>query len=126
MSAVSFIAEHIMGFERGRCQGTCGGGNTTSDGGCETWQYCDLCGTEIRNGNAGLCPKYSFPNFSLRELMRRLGEMGHFVMVRFDPLRESNCFTVCFDSERVCDTDEPFAALCKYLAARLEPVVGVK
>lgn len=115
-----------MGFERGYCQGACGGGNTTLDGGCETWQWCDRCGAEIRNGDARLCPKYPFPNFSLCELMRRLGEMGHSVMVRFDPLRESDCFTVCFDSERVCDADEPFAALCEYLERKKEGLIGRK
>lgn len=114
-----------MGFKRGRCQGTYGGGNADASG-VQTWQWCDRCGAEIRNGDAGLCPKYSFPNFSLCELMRRLGGMGHSVMARYDPLRESDCFTVCFDSERVCDTNEPFAALCEYLAVRLEPAVGVK
>jgi len=114
LSAVSFVAEHIMGFERGRCQGTFGGGNATADG-YETWVWCAWCGAEIRNGDAGLCPKYPFPSFSLCELMRRLGEMGHSVMVRFDPLRESDCFTITFDSERVCDTDEPFEALCEFL-----------
>jgi len=114
LSAVSFVAEHIMGFPRGYCQGTYGGGSATSSG-VQTWQYCDRCGAEIRNGNAGLCPKYPFPNFSLCELMRRLGAMGHAVMVRYDPLRQADRFTITFDGARVCDTDEPFAALCEYL-----------
>ena len=115
MTAVAFVAEHIMGFHRGFCYGTIGGGNANVDG-CETWQYCDWCGAKIRNGNAGLCPNYPFPNFSLTELMRRLGEMGHSVIVFYDPLREVNRFTISFDGARVCDTDEPFLALCEYLA----------
>jgi len=115
--SVDFVAEHIMGFERGRCRGAHGGGNASMDE-CETWQYCDWCGAEIRNGNAGLCPEYPFPNFSLCELMRRLGEIGHFTMVRYDPLREADCFTITLDGARVCDTDEPFEALCEYLYLR--------
>jgi len=117
IESIEWVAEYVMGFERGHCWGTYGGANASTDG-CETWQYCDQCGAEIHNGNAGLCPEYQFPNFSLSELMQRLGETGHSVMVRYDPLREANCFTITFDSERVCDTDEPFVALCEYLERR--------
>ena len=119
--SVDFVAEHIMGFERGRCRGTLGGGNATAYG-CETWVWCTWCGAEIRNGHAGLCPKYPFPSFSLRDLMCRLGELGHSVMVRFDPLRESDCFTITLDSWRVGDTDDPFEALCRYLESRPDRV----
>ena len=45
----------------------------------------------------------------LENLMRWIGNfgMGHHVMVRYDPLRERNNFTVTIDGERLCDTDDP-------------------
>jgi len=121
--SVDFVAEHIMGFERGFCRGTLGGGTATADG-CAAWVWCTWCGAEIHNGHTGLCPRYSFPSFSLRDLMRRLGELGHSVMVRFDPLRESDCFTITLDSWRV-DTDDPFETLCRYLELHPENRVEV-
>lgn len=111
---IAWVAEHVMGFARGHCQGTYGGGNI-GEAGCETWQWCDWCHREIRNFNSGPCPEYPFPGFTLTELMHRLGEIGYSTMVRYDTLRTSDNFTVTFDGLRVGDTDRPLEALCKYI-----------
>ena len=116
-AAIAFVAEHIIGFERGDCHGRYGGASV-GESGSGTWQWCDWCGREIRDGVSGPCPKFPFPSFSLRDLMLSLGEMGHHTMVRFDPLRNQHRFTVCLDDIRVCDTDEPFEALCQHLASQ--------
>ena len=111
-----YVAEHIMGFKRGRCQGACGGSYVTFDGAGDTWQWCDWCQREIRFGDSDPCQHYPFPLFTLDELMQQLGDLGHRTMLRYDPDRVGQCFTLVFDGERVCDTDEPFEALCDYLA----------
>ena len=45
-------------------------------------------------------------------LMAALGEKGHHVMVRFDPLRPDHNFTVVIDSQRIGDTDSPHTHHC--------------
>jgi hypothetical protein len=49
------------------------------------------------------------------ELMQVLGESGHHVMVRYDPLRETNNFTVVIDNLRIGDTDNPKELLENYM-----------
>ena|GEM_PF-5759548 len=107
-----WVAEHIMGFERGHCQGMCGGASTGSDGTSETWLYCDWCGGLIENGVTKPCPKYPFPKFTLVDLMEKLGENNIPITVRFDILRKTNRFTVIGPEGRIADTDDPFKALC--------------
>lgn len=113
---IAWVAEHVMGFARGHCQGTYGSGNI-SEAGYETWQWCDWCHGEIRNGNSNPCPEYPLPSFTLVDLMSKLGENGHWTMVRYDPLRvAAGFFTITFNGARIADTDQPLEALCKYIA----------
>ena len=40
-------------------------------------------------------------------VMRDIGERGHHIFIRYDPLRTKNNFTVVIDRERIGDTDHP-------------------
>lgn len=116
-NARSFVAERFMEFKRGNCQGTIGGGNAGSAG-INTWVYCEWCGYKIENGKTRPCPKYPFPNFTFIELMRKLGEGGIHLIVRYDKFRKENRFTIIGPEGRMCDTDEPFRDLCAHLVHR--------
>jgi len=109
-----WVAEHVMGFERGRCQGSVGGGNVSLNGTSENWFYCDWCGRVVKPGESGPCPKYPFPKFTLIDLMKKLGENNVPIMVRFDILRDSRRFTIVGPEGRIADTDNPFEALCQW------------
>lgn len=115
MNANDWVAEHVMGFERGNCQGTTGGATGSVGGPSEIWFYCDWCGQQIYDGKTEPCPKYPFPKFTLVDLMRKLGEEGDPVMVRYDALRPRRNFTVTLHTTRVADTDDPLQSLCDYL-----------
>lgn len=119
---VEYVAEHIMRFERGRCEPMLwgGGSHSTSAFGkmhFESWSNCKWCGQELRNGeDPGPCPAYPFPSFTLEDLMRRLGDGGLDILVRVDPHRDAKRFTVVGPRGPIANTDEPFEALCAYLA----------
>ncbi len=119
---VKYVAEHIMGFERGRCEPMQWGSgshsvNAVGEESFESWSICKWCGRVIRNGeDTGPCPAYPFPSFTLEDLMRRLGDGGLDVLVRVDPHRDAKRFTVVGPRGPIANTDEPFEALCTYLA----------
>lgn len=48
-------------------------------------------------------------------LMKKLGEAGIGITLRYDTMREQNCFTLIGPQERICDTDAPFEALCRWV-----------
>ena len=114
-----FVAEHIMGFERGGCQGAYGFGDSNGDCG----YYCDWCGATRKYSDETVpCPNYPFPDFTLIDLMRKLGENGIPITVRYDTLRKENHFTIIGPEGRIADTDEPFERLCDYLYMRYSGV----
>jgi len=108
-----------MGFERGHCEPAqwAGGGHSVDAFGEESWSICKWCNREIPDGkDPGPCPAYPFPSFTLEDLMRRLGDGGLDVLVRVDPHRGAKRFTVVGPRGPIANTDEPFEALCTYLA----------
>jgi hypothetical protein len=42
-------------------------------------------------------------------------KLGQHIMIRFDPLRTQDCWTVVIDGIRLCDTDKPFTRLLAYV-----------
>jgi hypothetical protein len=116
--SIEFVAEHIMGYERKRCQGSMGGGTANADGSGESFFWCDWCGQRMDYSKAGPCPKYPFPSFTLIDLMARLGEKGIPTVVRFDTLRKTGRFTIIGPEGRICNTDHPLDDFCEYLAKR--------
>lgn len=76
-AAIEWVAEHVMGYERG---------------------------------------PHSFPEFSLVELMRKLGEQGRTVVVRADlKLHSGKLFGILLDEYVVAETDNPLESLCLVL-----------
>jgi hypothetical protein len=65
------------------------------------------------------CPAYLFPDLTLEELLTRLGELAVHVMLRVDPLRLQDRFTVLLHGLRLPDTDAPFEMLVAVLGAVL-------
>ena len=116
-NAKSFVAERFMEFERGNCCGTYGGGEAT-DTYSTTWAYCDWCRYKIVDSKTQLCPNYPFPEFTFIDLMRKLGEGGIHLTVRYDKWRDKRRFTIIGPEGRICDTDNPFQDLCAYLVDR--------
>ena len=113
IDVISEAAEQIMGFERKRCDGSLGGGNIHSDGTGESWFHCRWCGAQQDYDlTSPLCSKYPFPRFTMQDLMAKLGEMGHHVLVRFDPARDKFKWTVMLASRGRVDTDMPLETLC--------------
>lgn len=112
--ARDWVAEHVMGFERGRCQaGQRMGG---------TWFYCQWCGLAVQDENTSPCSKYPFPEFTLVDLMRKLGEKGHRVTVHIDPEQTNDRFTVFLNPTtfggsggKTADTNKPLETLCEPL-----------
>jgi hypothetical protein len=51
----------------------------------------------------------------MEKLMRAIGDKGHHVMVRYDPDRLRDKFTVTVKSERMGDTDDPTDLLIGFL-----------
>lgn len=115
MNSNDWIAEHVMGFRRGDCWSANSTSSSLPDGTFETWFACDRCGQVIYNGKTKPCAQYPFPKFTLVDLMRKLGEKGDYVMVRYDALRTEHNFTVSLNLARVADIDDPLQALCDYL-----------
>ena len=116
--ARDWVAEHIMGFKRAWCDTYPGGASLH-----EFW--CKFCHTKRPIGYQKPCPKGPFPNFTLVALMRELGKKGHNVIVRIDPERTSDSFTVILnpapfvtDGGRIGDTDNPLELLCDFLYVR--------
>jgi len=105
------IAECLMGMARGHCYGTIGGGNLSGSGWQQeihTWFICQWCGRLVEDGRGGgACPKYPFPETGILQIMEALGERGIHAFVRYDPLRESNNWTVMVGQIGRVDTDEP-------------------
>lgn len=60
--------------------------------------------------------KSSLTSSCLITLMRQLGEAGNHVLVRYDPGRPDKNFTVCINSTRVGDGDNPVEIIETYLA----------
>lgn len=120
MNSNDWVAEHVMGFERGSCWSATSAASSGSDGTFETWFTCDRCGRVVYNNKTVPCPNYPFPKFTLVDLMRKLGEKGYHVMVRVDPEREWTKFTIVLNGCRVCDTDRPLNSLCSYLYGKRE------
>lgn len=117
MNDIEFVAENIMDFERGKCRGTVGWGGTGDSGGF----WCQWCGQRREYlGTIPPCPAYPFPEFSLVDLMRELGEKGMPLVVRYDTLRESRRFTIVGPDGRICDTDTPLESLCAWLRERYD------
>ena len=110
---VATVAEYVMGFERGRCRGEIGGANVSALR-FESWFYCDSCGAKVEDYCNPICANYDFPAFDIIDLMRKLGDMGIPIMLRYDPLREHNRFTLTACGERITDCEGPFGALCAY------------
>ena len=115
---IDWVAENVMGFERKRCAGLMGGATYCGGIGMEsTWEsffICDTCNQKWVCGESiPPCPKYQFPEFSLEDLMRKMGEKGYFVFVRVDALREQKRFTVMIGSDMRRDTDDPLKTLCR-------------
>lgn len=48
-------------------------------------------------------------------LMRKLGKLGISITLRYDSERKRNNFTLIGPQGRICDTDAPFEALCKWV-----------
>ena len=112
-----YVAENILGFNRPGCRGKMGGGSISTEH-SESWFYCDWCGKQYTWGRDKIppCPKWPAPSFTLELLMSKLCDLGHHVMVRVDPERDKNKFTVIFDNRRIADTEDPMKALCYHLA----------
>ncbi len=51
----------------------------------------------------------------LQELMDEIGNKMFPIMVRFDPFRDSNNFTVVINGLRIGDTDDPTALIEEWL-----------
>jgi len=69
------------------------------------------------NSNSSTAPtnKQLYLRLSTVEgLMKLIGNNGHFVLVRYDHIRDKYKFTVVIDNERLGDTDEPLELLKKY------------
>lgn len=124
-NARAFVAERFMEFDRGNCQGTFGGGEA-SDTSCSTFFHCEWCWHKIVDDRIRPCPKYPFPKFTFIELMRKLGEGGIALHLRYDKFRKRNRFTIIGPEGRICDTDEPFRDLCAYLVDRYVEDMAVK
>ena len=61
----------------------------------------------------------------MEELMRKIGEYGFAIAVRYDTQRDSNNFTIMLmNGERICDTDTPTRVLRGFLAG-VETVLGI-
>lgn len=119
MDYYSLVAEHLMGWRRKPHQGTLGGGNTGNGDG-ETWLYCHWCHQRITPERLGEpCPAYRFPDLTLEALLWRLGELGVHVMLRMDPERLHNRFTVMLHGLRLPDTNAPLETLSTVLGAVL-------
>jgi hypothetical protein len=58
---------------------------------------------------------------SLESLMKWIGSYGAgcHILVRYDPLREKNNFTIVIDRERLCDTDDPVEELMDWYKERV-------
>ena len=119
MSHYSLVAEHIIGWQRKPHQGTLGGGTVGTEG-SETWIYCHWCHQRITPERLGEpCPAYQFPVLTLEELLTRLGELAVHVMLRVDPERLQNRYTVMLHRLRLPATDAPFELLIAVLGAVL-------
>ena len=114
-----FVAEYIFGLERKPCQGSFGGGNTTTNGPIITWFRCDWCNGVYYHHKLPFpypkCPKYPFPSFTLPQLMQALGKRSIAITLRNGPYRENNTLTLIGPAGRICDTDEPLEALCRWV-----------
>lgn len=51
---------------------------------------------------------------NLEQLMQRLGEKNVHLLIRFDPERDNNKFTIIVNSIRLCDCDNPTKKLQDY------------
>ena len=58
--------------------------------------------------------------YNLLNLMWMIGQRGFSVMVRFDPLRNENNFTVTIGNNRIGDTDDPTALLKQFVESEEE------
>lgn len=56
-----------------------------------------------------------YPQFDITELMKKLGERGISIHLRYDHLRENKNFTLVSPKGRICDTDTPLEALCQWI-----------
>lgn len=50
----------------------------------------------------------------LEQLMKKLGEEGVHLLVRYNPEREKNKFIIIINSIRLCDCDNPTEKLADY------------
>jgi hypothetical protein len=114
-NSVEYVAETIFKYKRGNCQGVNGGGSIDSSG-INIFVHCQWCGKRYDDYEPRTpCPNFSFPEFSFIDLMRKLGEKGIEITLRYDSKRDKNNFTLIELNGRICDTDEPFKALCDWL-----------
>ena len=104
-----FVAEFLLGQKRGKHDGSVGGGGTDVD---SHW-YCQWCGSKFSYSKNKPCPRFPFKSFTITDVMCALGKRGDPIVVRYDPYRERNHFTLCA-TQRICDTDSPLEALCDW------------
>lgn len=114
VDAKTWVAMNLFKYPQGWCRGSIGGGSCTAEK-CDTYFICDWCGQEIKNGVNGPCPKSPFPQFTVEQLMNKIADNGHHVMIRVDPERKTKRFTLVFNGERLIDTDNPLDDLCQAL-----------
>ncbi len=125
-----YVAEIVFGYKRGGCYGSTGGGDISFRDGeqkASYFFYCQWCRKKINSSHLlqMACPKFPFPEFTIIDLMRKLGERNVNVCIRYDSMRSENNFTLIGPQGRICDTDEPLRALCQWIMDELESLVPV-
>lgn len=126
MSAVDYVAEHVLGYRRGACSPDHKNAtvNVSTNGTESTYEfraYCRWCGEKLRPDNGGPCPSFPFPAFTLVDLMQRLGEVGVSVwLCNEDDPDKGDKFTLVIrtwhELSAILHCDYPLETLCQFLA----------